>query len=200
MCFCIYIVNCKVLICCVTGHRPEGFPFPREQDCFAYMEYQRILSREIEILLRGGYRDFISGMARGADMDFAHEVIKFRDEEGFISLEAALAYPCYPSKRKTNDAAKRDDLIAQCNLRTEISSHYHRGCMQKRNRYMVDKADIVFAIWNGKKAGGTWDTIQYARQKKKDIRYLMLTGIPCEPFMETVKIIYDEKQTKALMA
>ena len=159
------------MICCVTGHRPEGFPFPREQDCFAYMEYQRILSREIEILLRGGYRDFISGMARGADMDFAHEVIKFRDEEGFISLEAALAYPCYPSKRKTNDAAKRDDLIAQCNLRTEISSHYHRGCMQKRNRYMVDKADILVAYLK-KAVGGTAYTVKYFLKTKKRVIYI----------------------------
>ena len=166
------------MICCVTGHRPEGFPFSCRQDCDAYLEYRHVLHREIEILLREGYRDFISGMARGVDIDFASEIIRFRDEEGFISLEAALSYPCYPSKRKTNDAAKRDDLISQCNLRTVVSPYYHRGCMQKRNRYMVDKSDIVLAVWNGEKRGGTWDTIEYALSRNKEIRYLMLKEIP----------------------
>ena len=39
---------------------------------------------------------------------------------------------------------------------------------------MVDRSDLVFAIWNGKEEGGTWDTIKYARSKGKEIRYLML--------------------------
>ena len=49
--------------------------------------------------------------------------------------------------------------------------------MHRRNRYMVDKADLVLAVWNGICSGGTWYTIQYARSLKKPIRYIMLDGI-----------------------
>ncbi len=46
--------------------------------------------------------------------------------------------------------------------------------MQKRNEYMVDKSNLVLAIWNGDKSGGTWNTIKYAMKKGKNIRYIML--------------------------
>ena len=36
---------------------------------------------------------------------------------------------------------------------------------------MVDAADIVLAVWDGKECGGTWNTIKYARDKRKEIRY-----------------------------
>jgi len=42
-------------------------------------------------------------------------------------------------------------------------------CMHNRNRYMVDHADQVLAIWDGSESGGTWSTVKYARTKGKPI-------------------------------
>ena len=47
--------------------------------------------------------------------------------------------------------------------------------MQKRNEFMVDKADMVLAIWNGNQKGGTWNTIKYATKTKTPLKYIMLT-------------------------
>ena len=41
--------------------------------------------------------------------------------------------------------------------------------MLARNKYMVDCSDIVLAVWNGGKKGGTWQTIKYANSKNKKI-------------------------------
>ena len=49
--------------------------------------------------------------------------------------------------------------------------------MQKRNEYMVDNSDKVFAFWNGEEKGGTWNTIQYARKKGKDLEIIDLRKI-----------------------
>ena len=35
---------------------------------------------------------------------------------------------------------------------------------------MVDAADIVLAVWDGKKWGGTWKTIEYALDQNKEVR------------------------------
>ena len=45
---------------------------------------------------------------------------------------------------------------------------------------MVDRSDLVLAVWNGKEQGGTWNTIRYARLKGKEIRYIMLNEIRAE--------------------
>ena len=81
------------------------------------------------------------------------------------------------TKTMTEYIQERDDIIRQCDIQTVVSPAYFRGCMQKRNRYMVDNSDIVLAIWNGKETGGTWNTIKYARSKNKEIRYIMLNDI-----------------------
>lgn len=42
------------MICCVTGHRPKGFPFLRDNSEIAYMLYSYRLHMEIEKLIREG--------------------------------------------------------------------------------------------------------------------------------------------------
>lgn len=40
---------------------------------------------------------------------------------------------------------------------------------QKRNEWMVDRGDVVLAVWDGVKKGGTWNAVKYAKAKKKRI-------------------------------
>ena len=124
------------MICCVTGHRPQGFPFSREENDLTYASYREILFREVECLIREGYTHFITGMADGADLDFARVVIFLRNQGEFITLEAALPYPVKTSKRTTGYSEARDDILLQCNQKHIVSPYYHQGCMQKRNRLL----------------------------------------------------------------
>ena len=164
----------KNMICCVTGHRPDGFPFDRIETDPNYMEYMETLSQIIEELIQSGYNHFITGMAEGADLDFAHLVLQHRKNHPHIRLEAALPYPIRAAKHIRITSQERSSILEQCDSVQEVSPAYHRGCMQKRNMFMVDKADLVLAIWNGTEKGGTWNTIRYARQKNKSIRYIYL--------------------------
>ena len=47
---------------------------------------------------------------------------------------------------------------------TVLSEAYSPGCMQRRNRYMVDHASLVLACYNGS-PGGTMSTLLYARRQ-----------------------------------
>ena len=42
-----------------------------------------------------------------------------------------------------------------------VQDSYTRGCMQRRNRYMVDHASLLIAVSDGAE-GGTRSTIEYA--------------------------------------
>ena len=47
---------------------------------------------------------------------------------------------------------------------TYISEDYHDGCMMERNRYMVDHAAYLLAVYNGEWRGGTAATVRYAQK------------------------------------
>ena len=165
------------MICCVTGHRSKGFPFLCEETEALYREYLRKLNFKVQNLVGEGYQYFITGMAEGADLDFANCVLDLKRLNKTIFLEAALPFPVSAAKRKTAYNEQRDQILEQCDQGYVVSKQYYRGCMHKRNRYMVDQSDLVLAIWNGREEGGTWDTICYAKAKGKSIQYFMLTDL-----------------------
>ena len=113
-------------------------------------------------------------MAYGADLDFADMVLDYRAMDKEILLEAALPYPVDLAKLFLDKDNEKSSILRDCDYIKFVSPNYYRGCMHKRNRYMVDKSDILLAIWNEKYDGGTWDTIKYARSKGKMIRYIIL--------------------------
>ena len=169
----------KNMTCCVTGHRSAGFPFPRNEGDIRYIIYKNELHATVEELIKMGFDRFITGGCEGADLDFAKVVILMRDcvyrEDSVITLEAALPCPYISPKKFTPLQEYREDILHSCDKTTVISDHYHRGCMHLRNRHMVEKSDLVLAVWNGRKKGGTWNTIQYAKKLNKKIKYIMLT-------------------------
>ena len=49
-------------------------------------------------------------------------------------------------------------------MRKFICAHYHRGCFQIRNEWMVDRSALLIAAYTGEK-GGTKNTVDYAARK-----------------------------------
>lgn len=67
------------------------------------------------------------------------------------------------------DAYARDHCIQVEVVRPNYSMDDYRYAPLVRNRKMVDAADLVIACYDGRKTGGTWFTINYARRMKKDV-------------------------------
>ena len=55
-----------------------------------------------------------------------------------------------------------------CDYETVVQDHYDAGCMQRRNRYMVDHAAMLIAVHDGQ-PGGTRRTIEYAMRRRLDV-------------------------------
>lgn len=156
-------------ICCITGHRPQNFPFDYEnKESTQYKKYIACMYEKVFALAKEGYELFISGMADGADTDFFDAVMAAQTRLASLGktadFEAAFPYP----NKKSEIFRKEYPGFAL----SVISDKYDKGCFQKRNRYMVDKSDLVLAFWSGKTSGGTWNTLKYARASGKKIEYL----------------------------
>ena len=115
-------------------------------------------------------------MALGVDLDFAEIVLKLKKKYP-ITLGCAL--PCKNQIYKWNcQDQMRYSIILECADRKIITSFFYtKGCMLERNRYMVDQSDIVIAVFNGIKRGGTWYTLNYAQKENKQIELIDLRSI-----------------------
>lgn len=84
--------------CCVTGHRPSGFPWIYGKENQSQATYKKILCEIIDwYISENDVTDFISGMALGADMDFAATVLLLREKYPYIRLHCAI--PCRDQTR-----------------------------------------------------------------------------------------------------
>ncbi len=163
--------------CCCTGHRPKGFPFEYGIDKRKHKAYLQILEEKIKLAITlYGITNFISGMALGADLDFAETVLKLRNKYS-ITLECAIPCPDQTLKWNNKDKMRYDNILKLADKVTLISERYTPVCMLKRNRYMVDKCELVIAVFNGIQTGGTWYTINYAKSKNKIIELIDLCKI-----------------------
>ena len=83
------------MICCCTGHRPKGFPWKYGIDKEKQTLYEKELYERLErYIIETGITEFISGMALGADMDYAAAVLLLREKYPYIRLHCAI--PCRP--------------------------------------------------------------------------------------------------------
>lgn len=55
-----------------------------------------------------------------------------------------------------------------CDFETMVQRHYDRGCMLRRNRYMVDRSALLIAAFDGT-AGGTMYTVAYAMKRGVEV-------------------------------
>ena len=167
-------------ICCLTGHRPKGFPWDyADKDCIDHKRYLTLLREKVVGLISEGYSHFISGGALGADSDFAEIVIDLRQSAyPDITLEIAVPCPNQDLKWHAEDKRRYKKICKAADSVNVISKKYTNFCMQKRNEYMVDHSDFVIVVWNGEKQGGTYDTFQYTQRKKKPFMVIDLQDLP----------------------
>lgn len=155
--------------CAFTGHRPQNLPFGFREDDERCTTLKKILKEQIVSLITDeSVTHFISGMALGVDMYAAEIVLELKKTYPDITLESAI--PCETQAAKWNAAMRERyyGIAAQCDKETLLQTHYTPDCMDKRNRYMVDHADYIIAVWDGKPSG-TGKTVMYAQSKGKVI-------------------------------
>lgn len=161
--------------CCVTGHRPSGFPWIYGKENQSQATYKKILCEIIDwYISENDVTDFISGMALGADMDFAATVLLLREKYPYIRLHCAIHCRDQTRLWKEPYISLYNNILRQADSSVILSESYTRTCMLDRNRYMVDKSDYVFAVWNGERKGGTWYTMEYAKKLKRPVEVLRL--------------------------
>ena len=141
---------------CFTGHRiiPEN-------------ERETILKKLEDTLVdlaEMGYENFIAGGALGFDTLAEEKIIKLKNK--YPKIRLVLALPCMEqTKRWTqSEKIKYEEIKRQADEIVYTSENYSRGCMFKKNRYMVDRSGVCVCYLT-KESGGTAYTVKYAKSQ-----------------------------------
>lgn len=151
----------------LTGHRPDKLnnEWDGRGPCSNYLRHQ------LDIWAAKASTG-ISGMALGADMLWAECILSFD-----ISLWAAI--PCDNQTKMWPLASKNryNEILSHPNVSKGVITPgpYAAWKMQKRNEWMVDKCDLLVAVWNGT-PGGTANCVKYAKKVGRPIEYVNPDG------------------------
>lgn len=147
------------MIICGTGHRPNKL------GGYDNKTFDNLVSlAHMYLCVATDLKQVISGGALGWDQALATAALDLR-----IPTVLALPFPGFedrwpqPSKTYLHSLMHRaSEIVYVC------EPGYAGWKMQKRNEWMVDKADLVLALWDGS-TGGTGNCINYANKVKKPI-------------------------------
>lgn len=158
----------KSTTCCFTGHRPGKLPWREDETDPRCLQLKERLRQELEKAYDKGYRHFICGMAQGCDLYFCEAVQALRDDRPGVTVEAAIPCESQADKWPEEERERYRRLVGLCDFETMVQRNYDRGCMLRRNRYMVDRSSLLIAAFDGSR-GGTLYTATYAMKQGVEV-------------------------------
>lgn len=141
------------LTVCFTGHRTisavDARVLPERLDALLDALYNR------------GYRDFISGAARGFDLLAAEAVLRLRMKH--LDVHLLMALPCATQSQQwtASESSRYEQILYNADAIKVLSEQYYDGCMLTRNRYLVDHSAMCICYLTHNR-GGTIYTVSYA--------------------------------------
>lgn len=142
-----------------TGHRVEhlaahlGRPIDYEE-LIALAKLELAVSRPKSVIV---------GMATGWDLAVGAAALSLR-----LPVIAAIPFPGQTTRFDPESLALWQRVLTGATEATHVSWQYDFGVFQRRNEWMVDRADEVLALFGGWK-GGTKNCVRYALEKGKRV-------------------------------
>jgi uncharacterized phage-like protein YoqJ len=143
----------------VTGHRPQRLT--NKTDALAPVVFQALRGIVINHLNNYGYPELlICGGALGFDMAAASAAKA-------LSIPYAVYVPFHGQESRWPKKMQSVywKMLVAANYVVYVSEKFSRENMMLRNQVMVDRADCVLALYDGKRGGGTADCLAYAIEK-----------------------------------
>ena len=166
--------HCREKSCAFTGHRPEKLVFAGTGgEAAGYALLFEMLDHAVSGAVNRGYTHFITGMCRGIDLWGAAAVLRMKQTHPEITLEAAVPHLGQEKSWNPTDRELYRRIYDACDVKTVLGDHYTQGCMQRRNRYMVDNAQLIIAVFDPAVSGGTAYTVNYAARHGREIWNLL---------------------------
>ncbi len=153
---------------CFTGHRQLT------EDALRHAI--EAVAAQVTRLASEGITHYYAGGAIGFDLAAAVTVLNLKQTIPALTLTLALPCQNHMDKWRRVDRELFARVMARADRVIYVSESYFRGCMQVRNRYMVERSAVCLAYLTACR-GGTYHTVLCAKKM----------GIPVIHLAETVE-------------
>ena len=140
------------------GYRELDDPFRIEA------RLEKIVS---DIIRTKEYAEFLVGRDGEFDILSASVIRRMVKKHGYGSTALVLVLP-YMRAEFLNNQQSFQNYYDEIEICTEASMAHYKSAIRIRNRSMVDRSDLVVCGIEHN-SGGAYQTVQYARKKKKNI-------------------------------
>lgn len=131
----------------VTGHRPQRIP-----------DEHRTREMIAQVLSEVKPSIVFQGMAAGVDLWTAAEAWKLG-----IPFHSVRPWEGH----KPSVSKNVSDWVFRNSAHIDVVVHQEKypgpWVYESRNRWMIDRADVMLAVWDGEPSGGTFNAVKYAR-------------------------------------
>ena len=149
--------------CCFTGHRILS-----TEERAAIDENLRPLLRDL--IENEGISCFLAGGALGFDTIAALTVLELKEDFPHIRLKLILPCADQDSKWRPSQRKLYRDIIARADYVEYIAAAYLPGCMQARNRALVEQSSVcVCALRHQAQNSGTEFTVSLAEAQGRTL-------------------------------
>ena len=133
------------------------------------MALKAVLTEQIAALVNAGFTQFLSGMTEDIDTWSALSVLALRKQNPAIKLHCIL--PCTEQAEKWSASSRElyRSILEQADSIVYVSRVYHKNCMLDRNRFLVEHASTLLAVYNGVRRSGTGATVNYAQKMGREV-------------------------------
>lgn len=156
--------------CAVTGHRPTRFKWKYKENNNGCKRLKKRMHDQFIALYEKGVRRFLVGGTLGVDQWAGEILLRLKEQPEYGDIELVVVLP-YPSHDEQWDPRSRERLAflirhsAEC---VTVGKSAGRESFIQRNRYMVDHADCLLAVFdnNYDVHSMTAQTVCYAAKKE----------------------------------
>ena len=154
----------RELCCAFSGHRATKLPWGFDETHPACLDLKQRLHDVVFALYDEGCRGFYCGMANGCDLYFCEAVLDLRNQRPGVWIEAVIPWEGQAIRWPKDQQQRYNRLVTECDRQVLLQTRYTDDCMMCRNRYMVDRAEILLCVYDGL-PGGTRATMHYAMRQ-----------------------------------
>lgn len=157
----------RMKVACFVGYEPFLLGADWDESSPAAQQLKAVIRVEVEKLIQRGYTRFLCSFNRGADHLFAEAVIALKARY-LVRLESVLPHEEQAAEWPESARERYFNLLAGCDDETLLQTRYSAGCQLRAVKYMVDHADLLIAVYDGK-VSGTMEAVRRAKAESKPI-------------------------------